>query len=88
MRQQRVGNLRDREHEDEIEEQFDVGHAVMLMRRARSQQISFLRHLPRSCRSGFRHAGLQRQRVQHAAHLSLQRLIDDLMLLHPRFAAK
>ena len=41
-----------------------------------------------NCRSGFRHAGLQRQRVQRAAHLAFERLVDDLVLLHPRFAAE
>ncbi len=35
-----------------------------------------------------RHAGLQRQRMQHAAHLALQRLIDNLVLLNARLAAK
>ena len=31
-------------------------------------------------------AGLQRERVQHAAHLALERLVDELVLLHPRLA--
>src|SRR4029453_6124562 len=35
-----------------------------------------------------RRAGLQRERVQLAAHFGLERLIDDLVLLHPRFAAE
>src|SRR6202171_4971739 len=35
-----------------------------------------------------RHAGLQRQRVKYSAHLSLQRLIDDLVLLDAGFAAE
>src|SRR6266851_7300255 len=35
-----------------------------------------------------RHPGLQRQRVKHAAHLALQRLIDDLVLLDAGFAAE
>src|ERR1700682_2249150 len=35
-----------------------------------------------------RHAGLQRQRVKYAAHLALQRLIDDLVLLDAGFAAE
>src|SRR5262245_39835626 len=39
-------------------------------------------------RSRIGNAGLQRQRVQRAAHLSAQRVIDHLMLLHPRFAAE
>src|SRR5262250_674912 len=38
--------------------------------------------------SPLRGAGLQRQRVQLGAHFGLKRLVDDLMLLHPRFAAK
>ena len=33
MSEQRVRDLRDRKHEDEIEEQLDVGHAVVLVRR-------------------------------------------------------
>src|ERR1700694_4901331 len=33
-----------------------------------------------------RHPGLQRQRVEYAAHLPLQRLIDDLVLLDAGFA--
>src|SRR5204863_8325132 len=33
-------------------------------------------------------AGLQRQCVQLAAHLALERLIDDLVLGHPRLAAE
>src|SRR5438876_10350985 len=36
----------------------------------------------------FRHPGLQRQRVKHATHLTLQRLINDLVLLDPGFAAE
>src|ERR1700676_2196465 len=35
-----------------------------------------------------RYPGLQRQRVQHPAHLALQRLVDDLVLLDPGFAAE
>ena len=35
-----------------------------------------------------RRAGLQRQRMQLAAHLGLERLVDDLVLLHPRLAAE
>src|ERR1700681_2609364 len=35
-----------------------------------------------------RHAGLQRQRVKYAAHLALQRSIDDLVLLDAGFAAE
>src|ERR1700682_2500838 len=35
-----------------------------------------------------RHAGLQRQRVKYSAHLALQRLIDDLVLLDAGFAAE
>jgi hypothetical protein len=31
---------------------------------------------------------LQRKRVQHAAHLALQRLIDDLVLLDAGFSAE
>src|SRR5262245_7593989 len=38
--------------------------------------------------SARRHAGLQRERVQDAAHLALQRGVDQLMLLHARLAAK
>ena len=34
----------------------------------------------------FRHAGLQRQRVQHPAHLVLEGAVDKLVLLDPRFA--
>ena len=30
--------------------------------------------------------GLQGERVQHAAHLALERLVDELVLLHPRLA--
>ena len=33
-------------------------------------------------------AGLQGKRMQLAAHLGLERLIDDLVLLDPGFAAK
>src|ERR1035437_874368 len=36
--------------------------------------------------SRFRRGGLQGQRVQHAAHLCFERLIDQLVLLHPRLA--
>src|SRR6516164_11233175 len=32
--------------------------------------------------------GLQGKRVQLAAHFRLERVIDDLVLLHPRFPAK
>src|SRR5438552_11742071 len=35
-----------------------------------------------------RRAGLQGERVQLAAHFGLERLIDDLVLLHPRLAAE
>src|SRR6202035_4456503 len=35
-----------------------------------------------------RYPGLQRQRVQYPAHLALQRLVDDLVLLDPGFAAE
>src|SRR5262249_34381202 len=38
--------------------------------------------------SARRHAGLQRERVQDAAHLALERRIDQLMLLHARLAAE
>src|ERR1700688_2642538 len=38
--------------------------------------------------SGVRRAGLQRQRVQLADHLGLERLVDDLVLLDSGFAAK
>ena len=38
--------------------------------------------------SAVRCVGLQRQGVQLAAHFSLKRLIDDLMLLDARFAAE
>src|SRR5262249_21272855 len=38
--------------------------------------------------SGRRHAGLQRERVEDAAHLALERGIDELMLLHARLAAE
>src|SRR5207247_474561 len=38
--------------------------------------------------SSLRRAGLQRERVQLAAHFGLERLIDDLMLLHARFSAE
>src|SRR3954453_19498116 len=31
-------------------------------------------------------SGLQRQRVQFPAHFALERLVDELVLLHPRFA--
>src|SRR5688572_6303588 len=41
-----------------------------------------------SFNSGLRHTGLQSERVQLAAHLGLERLVDDLMLLHPRLAAE
>ena len=34
-----------------------------------------------------RRAGLQRQRMELASHLGLERLIDDLVLLDARFAA-
>src|SRR6185312_12491290 len=94
MRQQRVRYLGDREDEDEVEEQFDEGDAVMLLRVALAQQapaLSRLRHAPLPALAGLsytsvRHAGLERQRVEHAAHLSLQRLVNDLVLLHPRLA--
>src|SRR6266567_1014045 len=39
-------------------------------------------------RSAFRRAGLQRQRVQLAAHVTLERLIDHLMLLDAGLAAE
>ena len=32
--------------------------------------------------------GLQRESVQLAAHFAFERVIDDLVLLHPRLAAK
>src|SRR5215470_9698665 len=38
--------------------------------------------------SGRRHAGLQRERVQNAAHLAFQGGVDQLVLLHARFSAK
>ena len=88
---QRVGNLRDREHEHEIEEQFDIGHAMVTARRALAQQRRSGCSRPMVVSSRclfFGRAGLQRQRMQRAAHLPLQRLIDDLMLLHARLAAE
>ncbi len=36
----------------------------------------------------FRCSGLQRQRMQFAAHLGLERVVHDLMLLHAGLAAK
>src|SRR5437879_5429955 len=42
----------------------------------------------RDATSAPRHAGLQRERVQDAAHLALEGRIDELVLLHARFAAK
>src|SRR3954469_17885768 len=41
-----------------------------------------------SGRLPLRGAGLQRQRVQLAAHVTLERLVNNLMLLRPRFAAE
>src|SRR5262249_32926130 len=38
--------------------------------------------------SAFRQTGLQGQRVERATHLAFQRVVDELMLLHPRLAAK
>src|SRR5438132_2775315 len=35
-----------------------------------------------------RRAGLQGERVQLAAHLGLERFVDNLVLLHPRLAAE
>src|SRR5262245_46621001 len=36
----------------------------------------------------FRRAGLQGQSVQLAAHFALERIVDDFVLLHARFAAE
>src|SRR5712692_8162446 len=41
-----------------------------------------------ACASRFRNAGLQGERMQRAAHLAFQRVVDHLVLLHPRLAAK
>src|ERR1700689_4996036 len=41
-----------------------------------------------SVRSWLGCAGLQRQRVQFAAHFALERRVNDLVLLDARFAAK
>src|SRR5262249_12877105 len=38
--------------------------------------------------SARRHAGLQCERMQHTAHLPLERRVDELMLLDARLAAK
>src|SRR5580704_7535067 len=43
---------------------------------------------PVAARLGFRRTGLQRQRVELAAHFAFQRLVDDLVLLDSGFAAK
>src|ERR1700736_1786723 len=43
---------------------------------------------PRAASSPLRSSSLQRERVQLAAHLGLERVIDDLVLLHPGFAAE
>src|SRR6266581_6965451 len=46
-------------------------------------------HFSGKCsKSRLRHAGLQRQRVQGPTHLPLEGLVDQLVLLHPRLAAK
>src|SRR4051812_30095884 len=64
-------------------------------RSAESCSDIYVAHGPRTAQSlkfpalgRVRHAGLQRQGVQFAAHLTLQRLIDQLVLLHPGFAAE
>src|SRR6202165_2193627 len=43
---------------------------------------------PGAAPSPLRDPGLERQRVERAAHLPLQGLVDQLMLLHPRLAAE
>jgi hypothetical protein len=80
--------LGDREHEHQIERQFPIGDAAMLV--GSSAQNSMPRRLshailrPRSAarnRLALRYSGLQSERVQHATHLATQRLVDDLVLL-------
>jgi hypothetical protein len=34
-----MGQLRDREHEDEVEEQLDIGHAMMVVTVANTQVV-------------------------------------------------
>ncbi len=46
------------------------------------EKAAAMRASPRRC------AGLQRQGVKFVAHLGLERLINDLMLLHARFSPK
>src|ERR1700694_3748025 len=43
---------------------------------------------PGAATSPLRDPGLERQRVERAAHLPLQGLVEQLMLLHPRLAAR
>ncbi len=81
MAEQRVGYLRDRERKHEIEEQFGIGDAAMLVRQQRAKQRSaliVLHHAPSypvrraSGPLTFRYPGLQRQRVKDPAHLAFQ----------------
>ena len=73
MREQRVRDLGDREHENEVEEQFDIGDAVMAVRVFLAQKRAWRAHGREPVLSALlRHARLQRQRMQHAAHLTLQ----------------
>ena len=44
--------------------------------------------LPPTAGLALRNPGLQRQRMQQAAHLPLERLVDDLVLLHARLPRK
>lgn len=46
------------------------------------EKAAAMRASPRRC------AGLQRQGVEFVAHLGLERLVDDLVLLHARFSPK
>ena len=91
--QQRVRKLGDREDEDEIEEQLGIGDPAVPIGRDDTKQRAariFRRHCPasRDCRQPSGTPVLQRKRVQRPAHLALQRLIDDLVLLHARLAAE
>src|SRR5215831_20808524 len=61
--------------------------AATPLTRSRQPRLQSPSSAPRRS-SSLRRAGLQRKRMQLAAHFGLQGFIDDLMLLHPRFTAE
>src|SRR5713101_5195743 len=65
-----------------------TGASLICWRMRSCKVVSILGVLGCGLRSILGYAGLQRQRVQFIAHPAAQRLIHQLVLLHPALAAK